>query len=291
MKLNLSLLATLMLSKGALGSGLEGFMPNNNHNKETALLLANEGEQMDTIQQEFLNACETGNLTAVQNLCEANGIDVNWTNDAGNTALYLAVKNGHVAVVKFLLSLPEIDPNKAEISKEKPLFAQSPKEVQDAYKAAYKRLEDVYKKRGVDVGVDKIIRNATPLSNAILNGNLQIVELLSKCPTIDVNKLMICGLTPLCFATQKGNLDMVNFLLKVPAIDVNQEILGKDTSLHIAACYDHLEIVRLLLEKNADTTLTNIGGKTALDLAQSDQMRDLLRGAQSILSKRIFSET
>lgn len=49
-----------------------------------------------------------------------------------------------------------------------------------------------------------------------------------------------------------------------------------DTLLHIASRYNYIEIVRLLLSHQADRTIVNDDGHTALDVATTDQMRALL---------------
>jgi ankyrin repeat protein len=46
--------------------------------------------------------------------------------------------------------------------------------------------------------------------------------------------------------------------------------------LHNAVIHNHIEIVRLLLETGADGSIKNKKGQTALDLAQSQEIRDLI---------------
>ena len=68
-----------------------------------------------------------------------------------------------------------------------------------------------------------------------------------------------------------GNLANVELLLKAGA-DVN---FGN--SLYTASKSGHVDIVRLLLNNKADINLQNKDGKTAYDLAQTDEIKNLLK--------------
>ena len=95
----------------------------------------------------------------------------------------------------------------------------------------------------------------------------------------DVNAADPDGNTALHEASFNGHLDVVRELLKaganVHAVDQNGW-----TALHWASFYGHLDIVRELLRAGADPTLQNKEGKTARDVAKTDEMRHLLEEAE-----------
>lgn len=52
--------------------------------------------------------------------------------------------------------------------------------------------------------------------------------------------------------------------------------------LHLAVANDHVEIVRLLLSYGADVTMTNATGRSALQMAKTRDMKQLLKGLRPV---------
>jgi ankyrin repeat protein len=52
--------------------------------------------------QQLIDACEKGEIAAVRKLLDE-GVDVNWKDTLGDTALIYASANGHVEIIKLLL--------------------------------------------------------------------------------------------------------------------------------------------------------------------------------------------
>ena len=67
-------------------------------------------------------------------------------------------------------------------------------------------------------------------------------------------------------------------------VNAKHQISGR-TALICEAGYGHTEIVKLLIEKGADVNAKDSNGKTVLDFAKTDEMKELLRkhGALSII--------
>jgi len=83
--------------------------------------------------------------------------------------------------------------------------------------------------------------------------------------------------TALHIAVETANLPAVKMLLDAHAnIDKKTEGQSQRTPLIMAVQNGHLELARLLVQGGADLTATNIGRKTALDFAQTDDMRAIL---------------
>jgi ankyrin repeat protein len=163
----------------------------------------------------------------------------------------------------------------------------------------------------LDEGVDiNMTLHRTALHAAAENGNLEIVELLiargadlnlqdnhGRIPMyvalanyqseiakrlaeeeFDVQILAADGSTLLMAAARAEDVDLVRWALD-RGIEVNAIRPKKNhaTALMIAAGKGNPEIVELLLARGADPDLTNHEDRTALDLAKSKEVKDLLR--------------
>ncbi|XP_044731743.1 protein phosphatase 1 regulatory subunit 12A isoform X8 [Chrysoperla carnea] len=102
----------------------------------------------------------------------------------------------------------------------------------------------------------------------------EVLKLLEK--GIDINTPNVDGLTALHQACIEDNLDMVEFLVQNGA-NVN---LGDNegwTPLHATASCGFCSIAKYLIENGADVGAINNDGELAIDIAESDDMLDLLQ--------------
>ena len=134
----------------------------------------------------------------------------------------------------------------------------------------------------LDHGADATARSDyrfTPLYDATLAMHLDAVQVLLE-HNADINLQNYQGQTPLnwvltmCLSNRKF-LDMVQQLLEHGA-DPNICDNYHKTPLHRASTYGLLEAARLLLRYGAKVDAKEDGGKTALQLAESDEMAKLL---------------
>ena len=121
---------------------------------------------------------------------------------------------------------------------------------------------------------------------AAKRGHAETVKLLlqSRC---SVNASNTNSESPLFGAAFHNHPETVQVLLEGRA-DLQQraEVEDMPTVLHAAAKRDNLEVAQLLLIARADHTCLSPDGSTPLDLAKSDEMRQILGGGQ----KRARSE-
>lgn len=112
----------------------------------------------------------------------------------------------------------------------------------------------------------------SPLHRAVLNNNLDVVNVLLSCKDIDteiklpyeasVDDWYLGGATPLLVASYTGNADIVNALIEAGSdIRAKDDIDGAAT-IHIASANGNNEVINILLNK--DNTLIN----------EADSMKD-----------------
>jgi ankyrin repeat protein len=137
---------------------------------------------------------------------------------------------------------------------------------------------------GADVNIYDDEYLWTPLQVAIDNQDIDICRLLIEKGT-NINYLPNDGSAPksaLHIASSNGNIEIARLLLENGA-NIDQEIdYHSDfyepgtTSLHFAAIFGHANICELLLDHGADINIMDEADHTPLDVASTDQVRDLL---------------
>ena len=144
-------------------------------------------------------------MTEVQRLIGCPGVDINYALSDGRTGLWRAAYEGHLEVVKLLLSVPEIDVNQAKTTTgATPLFM-----------ASQKGHDKVVKALLADHRVDPNIRRKGGTKNNAVNvaafyGHLEVVKLLLRCPKVNLGVENKYGVTELDSAKEQGHWDIVN---------------------------------------------------------------------------------
>uniref|UniRef100_A0A8D8ZYU2 Protein phosphatase 1 regulatory subunit 12B n=1 Tax=Cacopsylla melanoneura TaxID=428564 RepID=A0A8D8ZYU2_9HEMI len=92
----------------------------------------------------------------------------------------------------------------------------------------------------------------------------------------DINTANVDGLTALHQACIDNNMDMVEFLVENHA-DVNRGDNEGWTPLHATASCGFLSIAKYLIDHGANVAACNNDGELAIDIAESDEMEDLLQ--------------
>eukprot|EP01027_Heterolobosea_sp_BB2_P016862 GEZU01023939.1.p1 GENE.GEZU01023939.1~~GEZU01023939.1.p1 ORF type:complete len:198 (+),score=90.44 GEZU01023939.1:155-748(+) len=85
------------------------------------------------------------------------------------------------------------------------------------------------------------------------------------------------------YCCQRGHIEVAKILLELPGINLSLRNFEGNTPLHLAAAAannnNSVELVRLLLEKGAKPDIQNKLRQTALDVAASTEIKDLIRSA------------
>ncbi|KAL6423305.1 hypothetical protein ACFW04_010153 [Cataglyphis niger] len=102
----------------------------------------------------------------------------------------------------------------------------------------------------------------------------EVVRLLQK--GADINTGNVDGLTALHQACIDDDLDMVEFLVEQGA-DINRGDNEGWTPLHATASCGFISIAKYLIEQGCNLAAVNNDGELALDIAESDEMEDMLQ--------------
>ena len=108
-------------------------------------------------------------------------------------------------------------------------------------------------------------KNITPLWWATVNGQTELVELLTNVTGVNV-KCNKNGHTALHIASETGRVELVKLLLDHNA-DVNASHTDGATPPYVAAENGHTEVVKLLVDHNADVNASHTSGATPLYVA------------------------
>lgn len=178
----------------------------------------------------------------------------------GSTALYLAAHGGNAEVVRYLLSLPDVDPNAACDDGTTPLWC-----------AAALGFADIVRLFVADPRVEVECARQdgiTALNMASFFGRAEVVDLLLADPRVDPERGDDRGWTPFFSACGSGNIDTVRRLAADPRVKVDVVASSGATGLFFAAQNGGTEIVRFLLDSGkVDPLRPRDDGVTALSVA------------------------
>ena len=182
------------------------------------------------------SAAASGNLRGIQ-YCIDNGLDVMAVNSLDKTALHYACYIGEMDLVRFFMSLKNVDIN---ISPSPWYLA-----VKNGHLQTVSMLIKMPNLKINCFGED----NCTPLFLATMLFYNQIVKILLEREDIDPNILSV-GYVPLQIAVLKNNLEAVKLLVNDKRTDLNAQGKDGDTALHYAISLKEIEIVKILLDSN-----------------------------------------
>ncbi|KAL3858771.1 hypothetical protein ACJMK2_009024 [Sinanodonta woodiana] len=218
---------------------------------------------MEQVRQ-LLSACEHGDAQTVQELLDQ-GVDVDSPDEYETTALQVAAANGHDQLVRLLLM--------RGAAADKPnFFGWTP--LMQASRHGHVNIVALLLQHQVDLNARTRYGNST-LTLAARGGHHQVVRLLVESG-IDLDSSgSVCEITPLLVAAQHGN-DAVLRLLLDRGCDVNYRTQStKITPLMVAALNGHMTTAQILIERGGDPNITDVCGKTALEIASVRGKREV----------------
>ena len=205
------------------------------------------------------------------------GVDVNISNCNGATALHCSCRWGHLSIVEYLTSLPQINYTKDSWGRTVIHFAV---EFGQAHIVKY-----LVESCNHDINVEDKYGN-TPLYMACIYNHLPVVESLTAQPNCNINSNN--ERHPLIAATDKEHLEIVKQLIKSSGCDINVREKGTgSTPLH-KACYNgSLSIVEYLISKpQCDIEAIDNEGNQPLHYAASQGHKEIV----SIVGKKVSQD-
>jgi tankyrase len=230
------------------------------------------------------NACSFGHAE-VARLLLANGSDPNVTDSWDFTPLHEAASKGKIDVCIVLLQ-NGADPTKRNADTKTPVdIAETTAKLvltgefrkEELLEASRSGNEEVLMSLLTPLSVNCHAsdgRKSTPLHLAAGYNRIRVVQLLLQHGA-DVHAKDKGGLVPLHNACSYGHLEVSELLIKQEA-NVNATDLWQFTPLHEAASKGRAEVCSCLLAHGADPTLKNCNTKTAIDLAPTPELQQLL---------------
>ena len=218
----------------------------------------------------LINAASEGYTKIVQDLLLVDGINVNQDNSYGNTALIEAVEKGHSDIVQDLLQVYGINVNHGDNNDWSALM-------HAADKGHITIVQDLLKVRDIDVNhaADMLKLSYDMLKSLGMNSD--------HAPEYNESALTL--------AAGKGHTEIVKELLKAPGINVNYATKDNQTAMWCASQQGHLEIVKALVVAGVDLSIASSSddnkGKTAIDVAKTEEIKQVLRNAPAIKAEAI----
>lgn len=182
------------------------------------------------VYDDMLNALTTKDVGQVRSLL-LRGMDVNTTDQNGNSLLMLAAQNGDFPMLEMLL-------------RNKPNILRKNKYGDSALMLAAIRGDLKSVVALVAAGAEIDPEGWTPLIYAAFEGQTEVVRFLLTLD-IDIDAQAANGMTALMAAARNGNLEIVRILLEQEA-DVHLVNQDGKTALELARIGKHAEIVGLL---------------------------------------------
>jgi hypothetical protein len=201
-----------------------------------------------------------------------NGADMEQRTSNGDTALHVAVRNGHKTTVQLLLE-NEADVNAMCITERSTRLDKRLETVEAVFeqvRRGHKGAFDIYTRhllgsdedgleilaqqlREMGCNITETSPGHTALHMAAEYGEHEIAELLLDYGA-DIDAQGKNSVTPLQLASREGHEQVVRLLLERGA-DVNAQGGDRGTALHMASQEGHSHVVRLLVGKAADTSI------------------------------------
>ncbi|KAH6910808.1 ankyrin repeat-containing domain protein [Coprinopsis sp. MPI-PUGE-AT-0042] len=219
----------------------------------------------------LLKAASKGWLANIRKIDQEHEVDLNTSNDDGETLLILAARNGHATVVKFLLaraSKPS-PPNQRGKDGKKGKKKQKDKH-RDESSTQFTVNVNARTKAGetalIALARGSALIGPLPSTDKTEDRFATVARLLLGCRFTDVNAADSSGETALMIAAAKGKDQLVSLLLEHPKIRVNMSNPADGASaLFRAAVYGKETCVALILQHNdLNMSRRNRFGETVL---------------------------
>ncbi|RUS78405.1 hypothetical protein EGW08_013819 [Elysia chlorotica] len=211
-------------------------------------------QDLDDIHSALLCASRVGNSACLRHLLGVEGINVDTTDNSGNSSLYLAVKNNHPEIVRLFCGAGA-DVNATGEGNSTPLHIAARHGLEECLEVRHCVVE------GINVDTTDNSGNSS-LYLAVKNNHPEIVQLLCSAGA-DVNATGEGNSTPLHIAARHGLEECLETLLNFNCNTDVKDSTGS-TALILSVRWKQYIAIGLLLEHGCDVNAQDAQGKTAL---------------------------
>jgi len=237
--------------------------------KNIAKLLIKSGINLDIqslIGETALMFASAKGYQEITELLLEKGANLHLKDKEGWTALMWAVQGGYIEIVKILINKSGNDINTPTKDGDTPLTKAS----QNGHIEIVKFL--------IEQGANIDFQDNTGVSALLWASQklyTKIVKLLiENDANLDLQNHL--GATALIYAVQDGHLTISKLLIENGA-NLNLQTFSGETALMLASGLGHIKIAKLLIENGVNIHLKNNKGYTALDIADSQEIKNLIR--------------
>ncbi|UCD27444.1 MAG: ankyrin repeat domain-containing protein [Planctomycetota bacterium] len=212
------------------------------------------------------DSLQKGDLNGVASILKRDSSKIYARDEDGATLLHKAVHNGHIEIVKLLIS-QGADVNAGDAEGDTPLHY--------AVSNGYYEIARHLVLKGADVNAKNRSFSETPLHVTTYFNYINIIKLLVSYGA-DVNALNKNNAIPLHHAAEIGTLNIVKYLVSKGKKINHKDIDGK-TALHEAIGRNHVDVVKELVYQGANVNLQDKYGTTPLHLATHTNKDEIVK--------------
>ena len=216
------------------------------------------------------HACNSGNVELVEMLLTKYNLDPLSVDDYGNTPLHIAALAGREEVVNMLITKCKCPVDCRNNSKQTPLHYACEK----GHLSVVRMLASEHK---ADLNT-RDNGNNTPLNKAALGGHTNVVVCLIDEFNCSLDTKGFEGRTLLHQACDKDHEELVKFLIDTKLLSLLSTDKNGNTPLHMSSMCGSSKCLHTLLHNyNAPVFVRDSSGRTAVDVAKNETIRNILK--------------
>ena len=227
-------------------------------------------------------ACMSGNLHLLKLLASKYSLNLTVTDKCGFTLLHYAAEKGHNHIIEWLVEKHELDPRTTSNDATTTLHKAASGGVVDTVKY-------LYEKYSLDVNSTTTTNKYTPLHSATEEGQIPVVQYLTKLPQCNVTAKDSNGSTVLHLSSQLGSVKLLKHFMENYSALLEKSNLYNDKNyspLDVSCICGNMSIIKYIMEDSQlELTETNkIEAFYCASLAEhSDVMHYLFKNTNKTL--------